>query len=118
MSNRPKMLASAVREIVAPALRECPPECGIVSITEIEVSADFSYATVYVSALEHSKKALDFLKGNLRELQREMGKLQVHRIPLLRFRLDMRTERGGRIDRLLDELHKKDSEDTSRSSQE
>jgi ribosome-binding factor A len=95
------MLASVIRDIIAPILRECPQECGIVSITEIEVSDDFSYATVYISALTEPEAALQFLEARQMQLTRSMGQLYRKRIPSLRFRVDPRTERGGRIDELL-----------------
>ncbi|HLD32183.1 MAG TPA: ribosome-binding factor A [Candidatus Peribacteraceae bacterium] len=101
MSKRPKMLASVIREIVAPVLRECPRECGMVSLTEVEVSNDFSHATLYVSALKEPDLALRFLEGRLLGLQRSLGRLHRKRIPLLRFRKDQRTERGIRIEELL-----------------
>lgn len=98
------MLASSIRELIAPVLRTCPPECGIVSITEVQVSDDFSYATVYISALQEAKKALEYLKKRLPEMQRTMSKLERQRIPLLRLRIDPLAERGARIDQLLDSL--------------
>ena len=96
------MLASAVRALIAPALRECPPECGIVTITEVEVSRDFSYATALISALSNVGVALEFLKKRTPELQRMMGALGRKKIPMLRFRIDPRTERAAKIDQLLD----------------
>ena len=103
MSKRPKMLASVIREVIAPVLRDCPSECGMVSLTEIEVSSDFSYATVYVSALREQDLAISFLKKRLPVLQRSLGQLYRKRIPALRFRMDPRTERGSRIEELLQE---------------
>ena len=95
------MLATEIREIIAPILRECPQECGIVSITEVEVSADYSYVTLLISALQHPEKALIFLKEQAKELQHRLGKLELRKIPVLRFRIDPRTEKGNRIDELL-----------------
>lgn len=101
MSKRSSMLSSVIRDIISPALRECPQECGVVTITEIEVSDDFSHATVYISALLESDLALKFLKGKEKVLQRKMSSLNRKRIPILRFRLDHNSERGQRIDELL-----------------
>ncbi len=95
------MLASVIREIIAPVLRECPPECGIVSLTEVDVSRDFSYATVYFSSLKEQELAFNFLEEKRPALQREMGKLYRKRIPILRFRLDSSIEKGNRIDDIL-----------------
>lgn len=97
------MIASVVRETIAPALRDCPPACGVVSITDVEVSSDLSYATVLVSALREPEKALEALEEERPELQRLLGKrLQTHRVPRLRFRIDQTIERAERIDRLLE----------------
>ncbi len=96
------MIGSVVREVVAPLLRECPRACGIVSLTEVEVSADLSYATCFVSALMAPDQALKFLLSKTKELQHRLAQaLQIHRIPKIRFRIDPRTERGSRIDQLL-----------------
>lgn len=101
MKKRTDMLESSVRQIIAPILRECPQECGIVAITEIELSSDLSFATVYVSALMHPEAAMEFLDSRQRELQRRMGELKTHKTPQLRFRLDQRSEKGSKIDQLL-----------------
>ena len=101
MKRRPAMLASAIRQLIAPALRACPPACGVVAITDVEVSDDFSYATISISALFKSEEALAHLESRARELQRTMSALNRRKIPMLRFRIDPRSERGSRIDELL-----------------
>ncbi len=95
------MLASVIREVIAPALLRCPKECGITSITEVEVSEDFSHATVFVSALEHPEAALKFLESILPELKTAVGSLYRSRIPELRFKIDPRIEKGNAMDDLL-----------------
>ena len=101
MKKRTDMLESSVRKIIAPILRDCPRECGIVTITEIDVSSDLTYATILVSALQKPELAMEFLDARQRELQKRMGQLQTHKTPQLRFRLDRRAEEGSRIDKLL-----------------
>ncbi len=95
------MLGSVIREIIAPVLRECPPECGMVAITDVQVSPDCSYATVYVSALRSPDAALAYMESCRKDLQHRMSELKRRQIPLLRFRLDRTAERGERIDALL-----------------
>ena len=95
------MLASVIREVIAPVLRACPASCQMVSITEVDVSDDFSYATVYISALQEQETALTFLEKQLPQLHKSLGAIHRSRIPQLRFRVDPRTERGGRVDDLL-----------------
>jgi ribosome-binding factor A len=104
MSKRSAMLGSVIREIIAPVLRECPQECGVVTITNVVVSEDYSYVTVSVSALKAPESALEFLEGKTRELQRGLSVLDRKRIPHIRFRLDHASEQGNRIDALLKSL--------------
>ncbi len=107
------MIASVVREIVAPALRECPPECGIVSITSVEVSPDASYATVYISALQNPELALAALEERRREIQHRVGKnVQLRMTPRVRFRLDGSAERGEKIEHLIDRQLQEEGERT------
>ncbi|MFH0770463.1 MAG: ribosome-binding factor A [Candidatus Peregrinibacteria bacterium] len=101
MSKRPQMLASVIRQAIAPILRECPPECGIVAITEVEVSPDFAYATLLINSSGDEKAALRFFEQHGKQLQRSLAGLETHHTPHLRFRIDPRGERGRRIDELL-----------------
>ncbi len=101
MSNRPLLLATSFRKVVSPILRECPPQCGIVTITDVQVSSDLSYVTVLISALTKPELALEFLNERQHEIQRKIGALGTHKTPRLRFRIDRTAEEGSRIDKLL-----------------
>lgn len=96
------MLATSIRKIIAPVLRECPRACGVVSITNVELSSDLSFATVSVSALREPEEAMAFLEVRRRALQKNLGALQTHKTPQLRFRLDCTAEEASRIEKLLD----------------
>jgi ribosome-binding factor A len=97
------MIASEVRRIVAPALRACPPECGVVTITEVEVSEDCSSVTVFLSALQRPDLALGSMEERRAELRHALRALELHRIPELRFSFDPRSAQGQRIEELLGE---------------
>lgn len=101
MPRRPEMLASEIRKLIAPALRECPPECGIVTITEVEVSPDSRVITVRVSALKNHPMALQFMEERRKELRHALTALHMHSLPELRFEIDFRSEQGSRIEKLL-----------------
>ncbi len=107
MSKRHKMLASSVRDAIAPVLLRCPRECGIVSITEVELSPEFSYATIYVSALMEPDIALAFLQSQVPSLRKMLSSLALRRVPELRFRIDHRSEKGSRIDALLPDMEER-----------
>ena len=103
MSHKKERLASVIRELIAPILLHCPKECGVVTITEVEISDDKQFATLYISALNEPNLAIGYLESRLPTLQQKLGELQKARVPRLRFKLDPRTERGSRIDELLRE---------------
>ena len=112
MSKRSSMLATEVRSIIAPALKRCPPQCGMVSITRMDISSDASYATAYISALHHADQALKFLQGEVRDLQRLLGKMPRKKIPMVRFRLDEGAVQSTKIDQLLGEASKELASDS------
>lgn len=107
------MIASVIREAIAPVLRECPRECGIVAITSVKVSGDLTFATVWVSALREPKAAITFLESQRSALQKRLVMLQSHRIPKLRFRIDDSSQRGSEIDALLERASKELPDDSS-----
>ena len=106
MANRQERIATIIRknvsEIIQFQLRD--PNIGFISIPEVKVSKDFSYATVYVSFLNEddikpSLEALNKAKGYIRsELA---GKLDIRRVPEIRFVLDEGYKREAKIEELL-----------------
>ncbi len=97
------MLGSVIREVIVPVLRECPPECGVVSITEVRVARDFRNATVYVSALKEPEAALAFLRSQAKRMQTMLGEIRREVLPQLSFKIDRSAEEGEKIERLLKE---------------
>jgi ribosome-binding factor A len=83
-----------------------------VTITGCEITNDLSFAKVYYTVLDESKKndtrkALDKAKGFIRG---EISKrVDIRHTPELRFVFDESTEYGTNIDRLLKEIHDKDN---------
>ncbi len=90
------------RELQDPRLDE------FVSVTEVSVSPDLRYATVFVSSMGGQQKehqilgALGSAAGFLRsELAK---KVRIRRMPELHFQWDNSIEKGDRILRLIDEV--------------
>ena len=106
MANKQERIASIIRknivEIIQFQIRD--PHLGFVSIPEVRVSKDFSYATVYVSFIkeedvEPSLEVLNKAKGFIRsELA---SKLDIRRVPEIRFVLDEGYKKEERISELL-----------------
>ncbi len=113
------MVAAEIRKLVALFALEMPPDVSVLpSITEVEVSSDLSYATIYVSALEQVKGAVKYLQDNKSEMKRRLARLaQGYKIPDLRFVEDDRSERGSRIDRILAEatVFRREEEETQKA---
>ena len=106
MANKQERIASIIRKNIAEIIQFQikDPHLGFVSIPEVRVSKDFSYATVYVSFIkdediEPSLEVLNKARGYIRsELA---SKLDIRRVPEIRFVLDEGYKREERINELL-----------------
>ncbi len=82
-----------------------------VTITDCEITNDLSYAKVYFTVLDTSRKnetikalerASSFIRGKLSE------RIEIRHTPELKFVFDESIEYGERIEKKIEELHKKD----------
>ena len=101
----------ALSSIITYEVKE-PEVTGMISITEVKVTPDQKYATVYVSiygknnkekVLDALKKAKGFIKSALAK------KVRMRTIPEIIFKLDNSMEYGEYMDKVIDEVIKKDS---------
>ena len=106
MANKQERIATIIRKNIAEIIQfqVKDPHLGFVSIPEVRVSKDFSYATVYVSffkdedinpSLEVLNKAKGFIRTEL------ASKLDTRRVPEIRFVLDEGYKKEERIAELL-----------------
>ncbi|WP_266181689.1 30S ribosome-binding factor RbfA [Dyella humicola] len=75
-----------------------------VSVSDVEVTRDLDWATVWVTALqpERSTEAMKALKELAIEFRRELSRsMRLRRVPELRFKYDDSVDKGERIDSLL-----------------
>jgi ribosome-binding factor A len=86
------------------------PRLSGISITDVRVDRELSYADIYVSAVEgltRSKEVLAGLKhasGYMRHLLAE--RMDLRAFPVLRFHWDVTPERADHIERLIISIHK------------
>jgi ribosome-binding factor A len=88
------------------------PRLSGVSITDVVVDRELTYADIYVSSLDGSENSAEVLKG----LESASGFLRHHLaetidlrvFPHLRFHWDVTPERADRIERLIASLHTTD----------
>lgn len=102
----------ALSSIITYEVKE-PEVSGMISVTDVKVTPDQKYATVYVSiygkknkekVLVALKKAKGFIKNSLAK------KVKMRNIPDLIFKLDNSMEYGEYMDKVIDEVIKKDNE--------
>ena len=75
-----------------------------VSVSDVEVTRDLDWATVWVTALqpERSAEAVKALKELAVEFRRELSRsMRLRRVPELRFKYDDSVDKGERIETLL-----------------
>jgi len=110
--GRPQKLGDQIQrelsDLLARQLRD--PRVGMVTITSVDVSPDFSHARVFFTLLEKHQ-----LEDTLHGLRRAAGflrsqlakRIKLYTTPELRFEYDESVERGDRLSRLIDSVLKK-----------
>ena len=106
MANKQERIATLIRKNIAEIIQfELKnPHLGFISIPEVKVSNDFSYAKVYVSFIkpEDAKEGMEVLEHSKGFIRSSLAKkLDIRRCPELRFVLDDGYEREERIAELL-----------------
>jgi len=108
--HRPERVAELIRQAVAEFLTSNvrDPRIGFVTVTRVEVSADLSHASIWVSVMgseEEKARTLEGLDSAARFLRSEVSRqLRLRTSPELHFHLDRGLEHAQRIDRVLRDL--------------
>ena len=104
-----KTLMKEIADIVQKDIRDSRI-AGIVSITDIELAHDNSFAKVYFSVFaseEAKKQTIEALEDNVSKIRYEVGKrIRLRLTPELRFIPDDSLERGTRVMDLIDKVSK------------
>lgn len=84
------------------------------SVVSVNTTNDFYYAKVYVSVMGDElvqSKAIEGLKAAAKYVKHELGKrMELRRIPEIQFELDHSIEYGAKINKVLNEIAKKEGE--------
>jgi ribosome-binding factor A len=113
--GRPQKLGDLIqRELSELLQREVrDPRVGMITITGVDVSPDFSHAKVFFTVLQKEqleetaqglKKAAGFLRSQLAR------RIKLYTTPELRFEYDESVERGDRLSRLIESTKPKSTE--------
>jgi ribosome-binding factor A len=111
MAHRTERLDSLLRQEISQLLQRQvkDPRLGnFITVTEVSISPDLSYAKVFVSCIGNEEVKRDALEGLAAAsgfMRRQLAKnLRLRRIPELSFRWDDSIERGAHILQLIDEV--------------
>ncbi len=85
------------------------PNVGLATITDVAVSNDHSYATVYVTFLggkRDEREGMDALRRASGFIRSELAqRLDIRRTPEILFKVDKAAENGRHIDDLIAQIH-------------
>jgi len=103
-----KALMKEIADILQREIRDSRIS-GIVSILDVEVSHDNSYAKVYYSVFgggeEAKEKTIEAIKQNTPKIRHEVGKrIRLRLTPELRFIYDESIERGAKVNEIIEKL--------------
>ena len=107
--SRKDRVAEQVRRELAELIRTelKDPRVGMISITDVEVTADYAHAKVFFSTLAGTEGLPAVMAGLQKAsgfLRRELGKrISIHMTPQLHFVFDQSLERGAELSKLIEE---------------
>ncbi|MFT4172274.1 MAG: 30S ribosome-binding factor RbfA [Rhodocyclaceae bacterium] len=82
------------------------PRVGFITLTDVEISADYAHAKVFFTSMKGQEGLDDILVGLRRAsgfLRRELGRrVRIHTTPELHFVYDQSVERGTHLSALID----------------
>ncbi len=111
MRIRPSRVGEEIKKELVRMIRngiKDPRVDSMISITDVEVSGDLSYATVYISRYGTEKQrqdALEGMKAAAGYMRSELGRrLKLRVAPELVFKLDNSMVYGAKIDSILNQI--------------
>lgn len=115
MSVTIERLASLIQRELALLINKVvtDEEVGYINITEVKVTKDLSFATIYYTILssqeETIKKSMEVLEDNKKIIRMELAKKvkNIRKIPDLIFKYDEALAYGNHIQDLLQSINKK-----------
>lgn len=122
--NRVRRVAGQIKkdvsQIIGAQIKD-PRIAGITSVTEVQLSKDLRYASIYISIYgsdtdkEETLQTLSRAAGFIRS---EIGRrIRLRYIPEINFFLDNSIEYGAHIDSVIESLKKEENSDNDRSAQ-
>ncbi len=101
-------ITSDIKVTLSDILRDIkdPRVSKLLSVVKVDVSADLSYASVYVSAIEGIEKtqeSVKALKNAAGYIRRELGaRMKLRKVPELKFIADNSIEKSSQISKIIE----------------
>jgi ribosome-binding factor A len=109
-----ELLREEISTLIATEMKDPRMGTGLVTVTEVDVSPDLRNATVYVSHLgpeDERRDVLRALDSASNFLHNELlRRLDMRRVPEMRFRFDPSLERGARLTELINTVAEDEAE--------
>ena len=90
-----------------------PSVTGLISVTDVKITPDQKYAKVFISIYgkQNKEKVITALKDSTGFIKSELGRsVRMRNIPSIQFELDDSIEYGNYMDKVIDEVIRKDNE--------
>lgn len=108
MTLRNERVRKALMREIADVLQKDVRTPGMVSVLDVEVSHDNSFAKVYYSVFgsdEQKEKSIEIVEKNAPKIRYEIGKrIRLRLTPELRFIFDDSIERGSKVTDLINKI--------------
>jgi ribosome-binding factor A len=110
-----RIRSQILRDVQKMLAEECTLNLkALVTFTDVEISNDLKYATIYYSVLgqdEAKNEASKYLSRIMHRVQMQIGRLlRIKNVPEIKFKFDPSIERGMRIEQLLNEISKENEQ--------
>lgn len=103
----------ALSSIVSYEIKDASVEGAIISVTDVQITPDQKYAKVFISIFgkQNKQKVIDALNKASGYIRGSLGnKVKMRNVPALTFALDDSVEYGAHMDKVINEVMKKDKE--------
>jgi ribosome-binding factor A len=109
MNIRQKRLADAVRTVASEIILEFEQAQthphGIITLINVEITTDYSYGDIYVSAQYEDKNLPHFIAPTAHDIERTIGKkFALRKVPHIRFKLLKEAKKETHILELINTL--------------
>ena len=109
-TNHILQLESLIKRNVSDLIQnELRKNVGLVTVTDVDLTSDYSYCTIYYTVLDpkDKKKAFEGLNASRKFFRSALAsRITMKRSPELSFKYDDSYEKGARIEELLESIKK------------